>query len=74
MNEEVTRVFAFPLARAARGELDGTIKWPIMRNRAHATFACWNFDGETVWGLTYDILERLLKIGAPPHATTTTAT
>ena len=57
---EVANAFWFPLDRAARGELDSTHIWPILGYRAR--FACWRFEGQVVWGLTYGILQRILRL------------
>ena len=63
LSGEVARVFWLPLDRAARGELDGTLRWPILGQ--HVRFACFRHDGEEVWGLTLGILRRLLALARP---------
>lgn len=57
---EVASAFWLPLDRAARGELDSTMTWPILGYPMR--FACWRFEGQVVWGLTYGILQRVLAL------------
>jgi 8-oxo-dGTP pyrophosphatase MutT (NUDIX family) len=57
---EAAHAFWFPLERAARGELDSTLTWPILGYPMR--FACWRFEGQVVWGFTYDILKRILRL------------
>ena len=57
---EVASAFWLPLERAARGELDATMTWPILGYPKR--FACWRFEGQVVWGLTYGILQRVLTL------------
>jgi len=60
---EAKHAFWFPLERAARGELDSSLIWPMMGYPAK--FACWRFEGQVVWGFTYGILQRVLELAAP---------
>lgn len=60
LGDEAVRTFWFPLGPAARGELDdrmpyalGPVRWKL---------PCWRYDGETVWGLTYQMLSRLIEL------------
>ena len=58
---EVTRAFWFPLARAAAGDLDASLTYPVLGVRVR--FSSWEHDGEAVWGLTYGILTRAIALG-----------
>jgi 8-oxo-dGTP pyrophosphatase MutT (NUDIX family) len=60
---EVAEAFWFPLDRAASGELDSRLPYPILG--IEWTFACWRFEEHVVWGLTHGILRRVLALGAP---------
>ncbi len=60
LSDEAVDSFWFPLGRAATGELDdryeyrlGPIPW---------TLPCWRWEGRTVWGLTHQMLSRLIEI------------
>lgn len=56
---EVAAIFWLPLDRAARGELDGRHRFPLLG--LPFSFSCWTFEGHPVWGLTLGILEDLLE-------------
>jgi 8-oxo-dGTP pyrophosphatase MutT (NUDIX family) len=63
LSDEAETVFWFPLARALRGELDepyeyrkGPLRW---------TLPSWQWQGHTVWGLTYEMLSSLLSLVSP---------
>ena len=56
---EVVETFWFPLERARSGELSST---HVYRREEHELVRpCWCFEGHVVWGLTYEILSRLLR-------------
>jgi len=60
LGPEADDYFWLPLDRAASGELDGRHRhWtgPVPMR-----FPCWRYRGEVVWGLTYAMLKRFLKI------------
>lgn len=57
---EAARVFWLPLGAAARGDLDATFHYRA--GPVSLPFACWQYDGETVWGLTHRILRELLSV------------
>lgn len=57
---EAKQAFWLPLERAARGELDSIMTWPILGYPAK--FACWRFEGQVVWGFTYGILQRIVRL------------
>ena len=57
---EAAEAFWFPLARAARGELDDTFVWDV--GPVPMSFRCWQFEGRPVWGLTYRMLDGLLEL------------
>lgn len=56
---EAAATFWLPLDRAARGELDDRLRWPVLGVRV--AFPCWRYEGRAVWGLTYGILRDLLR-------------
>ena len=51
------------MGRAASGGLDDHVHWPILGLRWR--FPCWRWEGHEVWGLTYAILQALLRMGDP---------
>ena len=56
---EVVETFWFPLERARSGEFSSTHVYT--REEREYARPCWRFEGRTVWGLTYEILSRLLR-------------
>lgn len=60
LNHEVTRTFWLPLGAAAAGELDAVHVYQLGNERWE--LPCWRHDGETVWGLTYQMLSSLLEL------------
>ena len=56
---EVVETFWFPLERARAGELSSTHVYT--REERELVRPCWRFEGRVVWGLTYEILSRLLR-------------
>ncbi|MCC6525812.1 MAG: CoA pyrophosphatase [Polyangiaceae bacterium] len=60
---ETAHVFWLPLERAARGELDDRVPFPVLG--LHIRFPCWRFDGQIVWGLTLGILRRVIELARP---------
>ncbi len=64
LGPEATDAFWFPLAAAARGELDSEI--PIAVGKQRHRYPAWHFGRHFVWGLTRGILGDLLKrLGNP---------
>jgi 8-oxo-dGTP pyrophosphatase MutT (NUDIX family) len=60
MGGEATATFWLPLDAAASGALDGVHPYklgPLMWR-----FPCWRHDGRVVWGLTFEMLKRLLSV------------
>ena len=60
VGEEAVEAFWFPLARAAAGEFDSTIL-KHYDGVAHE-LDCWHFEGRIIWGLTFEMLRRLLTV------------
>ena len=60
---EAKHTFWLPLDRAATGALDSVMTWPIMGYPAK--FACWRFEGQIVWGFTFGILQRIIRLATP---------
>ncbi len=52
--EEAESCFWLPLEAAAAGALDGTVSYGPLK------LPCWNYGGYVVWGLTYQMLRKLL--------------
>jgi 8-oxo-dGTP pyrophosphatase MutT (NUDIX family) len=57
---EAVEVFWFPLARARAGELAWTYRY--RREEGERALPAWKFQERVVWGLTYEILERFLRL------------
>jgi 8-oxo-dGTP pyrophosphatase MutT (NUDIX family) len=57
---EASDAFWFPLSLAASGEIGGHYHWKQGEESLH--FPCWRHDGRVVWGLTYRLLESLLRL------------
>jgi hypothetical protein len=51
------------LAEAADGSLDSRMRWPVLGVSLPLPLACWRCEGQVVWGLTYAIVRRLLRLG-----------
>ncbi len=67
LGPEAEEAFWLPLAAAAAGELDGTVDYrfgPVVKK-----LPCWRYQGRTVWGLTWSMLDGLLAVvlNRPPH-------
>ncbi len=60
LNHEATASFWLPLARAATGELDGV--YPYQMGQVSLSLPSWEYDGQTVWGLTHRMLSGLLTL------------
>lgn len=60
LNNEAARAFWFPLAKAARGDLDGRYEYGSGASKLY--LPCWRYDDEVVWGLTYKMLRSLLVL------------
>jgi 8-oxo-dGTP pyrophosphatase MutT (NUDIX family) len=58
--DEAQRVFWLPLDQAADGVLDSSFAFKIAFTSRD--FPCWRYDGEVVWGLTYQLLRGFLKL------------
>ncbi len=56
LGPEAAEGFWFPLAPAARGELDDTHRFYGMH------FPCWRWEGRAVWGLTHRMLSGLMEL------------
>jgi 8-oxo-dGTP pyrophosphatase MutT (NUDIX family) len=60
LSAEAVEAFWLPLDRAARGELDAPYVYKLAA--LPLTFPSWRWEGRVVWGLTYQMLTRLLKV------------
>jgi 8-oxo-dGTP pyrophosphatase MutT (NUDIX family) len=60
LNEEAVASFWFPLGRAAAGEFDGTFEKRY--DGEQHELPCWDFEGYRIWGLTFEMLRRLLPV------------
>jgi 8-oxo-dGTP pyrophosphatase MutT (NUDIX family) len=58
--EEVAEALWVPLAPLARGEGAGTMSWEV--DGAAIELPCWRVEGRVVWGLTYRMLQDLLRV------------
>jgi 8-oxo-dGTP pyrophosphatase MutT (NUDIX family) len=58
--EEAEACFWLPLDAAAAGQLDGTMTYTL--GPLPMQLPCWRFEGFVVWGLTYQMLRRLIDI------------
>jgi hypothetical protein len=52
-----------PLELAAAGALDDRLFHLV--GRVTIPFPCWRFEGHVVWGLTYGVLQRALRLAQP---------
>ncbi len=59
-SREAAEVFWLPLARAAAGELDD--RYPYRKGPLRLDLPCWRYDGQVIWGLTFDMLSSLLRL------------
>ena len=66
MTSTVDRPFRASVATNPSGELDSTFTFRLAL--ANRDFPCWRWDGEVVWGLTFGILGKLLKLVRAPAA------
>jgi len=60
LGPEATRAFWLPLARAAAGELDAEHR--LDTGSEVLTLSAWSYAGETVWGMTHQMLRELLAL------------
>lgn len=60
LGDEAVEAFWFPLDRAAAGELSGTFTYDL--DASPLSLPCWRYEGRIVWGLTYQMLSRLLDV------------
>lgn len=58
---EALSAFWLPLELAAAGTYDSTFKYP----GTERTFPSWDYEGFTIWGMTWRILGDLLAAGRP---------
>ena len=59
---EASEAFWFPLAPAARGELDSVTVLRPETGELVAELPCWRHEGRVIWGLTYRILSGLIAL------------
>lgn len=59
LNHEATHAFWLPLDRAAAGDFDATYTYELGTFRKQ--FPCWNYEGHTIWGMTFGMLNGLLE-------------
>jgi 8-oxo-dGTP pyrophosphatase MutT (NUDIX family) len=64
--EEAEACFLLPLDQAASGALDGTLVHDL--GPIPLELPCWRYEGYLVWGMTYQMLQRLLTIVTRPAA------
>jgi 8-oxo-dGTP pyrophosphatase MutT (NUDIX family) len=62
MGEEAESAFWLPLAAAAAGTLDAI--HPYRLGPVPLRLPCWRFQGYVIWGLTYQMLRKLLDVAA----------
>jgi 8-oxo-dGTP pyrophosphatase MutT (NUDIX family) len=60
LGREASAAFWFPLGAAASGALDGV--HPYRLGPLRRQLPCWRHEGQVVWGLTFDMLQRLLAL------------
>jgi len=60
LGDEAVRAFWMPLQLAASGEIDSTRPYGI--GPARLQLPCWRFDGEVVWGLTFQMLRSMIAL------------
>jgi 8-oxo-dGTP pyrophosphatase MutT (NUDIX family) len=60
LSPEAADHFWFPLDRAATGELDSRYDYRL--GPLHLDLPCWRWEGRCVWGLTHQMLSKLLEI------------
>jgi hypothetical protein len=54
---EAVETFWFPLARTLDGEYAADLERPDGRR-----VPCWRYEGRVIWGLTFEMLNRLLHV------------
>ena len=60
LGPEAAHSFWLPLGRAARGEFDST--YDYVAGDKTIPFPCWRFEGEVIWGLTFQMLGTLIAL------------
>lgn len=60
LGEEAAHSFWLPLAPALRGELDSEYDYSV--GPSNLKLPCWRYEGEVIWGLTFEMLRSLLRI------------
>ena len=58
--EPAAHAFWLPLREAASGALDASYSYDP--DGANMQLPCWRFEGETIWGLTFKMLQSLLGL------------
>ena len=65
LGPEAARTFWMPLAQARNGDLDAPYKHMEGPGEIERTYPSWRWDGETIWGMTRQILHSLLEATWP---------
>jgi 8-oxo-dGTP pyrophosphatase MutT (NUDIX family) len=60
LGPEAQHAFWLPLAEARSGRLDSSYAYRL--GPARMNLPCWNYRGEVIWGLTFDMLRSLLHL------------
>jgi 8-oxo-dGTP pyrophosphatase MutT (NUDIX family) len=60
LNAEATSTFWLPLEAARRGALDDRYEYRL--GPVPLKFPCWRYEGHVVWGLTFQMLDDLLRV------------
>jgi len=60
---EVAAVFWLPLELAACGALDDRLSYRVAR--VPLPFPCWRFEDHVIWGITYGVLQSMLRLARP---------
>jgi 8-oxo-dGTP pyrophosphatase MutT (NUDIX family) len=60
LGDEAEAAFWLPLDRAASGALDDTYDYHL--GPVKMALPCWRYDGQVIWGLTYQMLSNLLDV------------
>jgi 8-oxo-dGTP pyrophosphatase MutT (NUDIX family) len=60
LGPEAADAFWFPLDRALAGEFSGEVPYKI--GGVTSKLPCWNYQGYTVWGMTYYMTQQLIRV------------
>ncbi len=60
LGDEAIETFWLPLPLAASGQISG--QHPFQKGPLKLKLPCWNYQGRVIWGLTYQMLNILLRI------------